>query len=62
MEKKSKKTDTLFYLGKTKEEELINNFDEIYDIYKFLAKRKGLMGDIKFVENLETIYIYVKIS
>lgn len=62
MEKKIKKGEALFYLGKTKEEELINNFDEIYDIYKFLAKRKGLLGDIKFVESLENIYIYVKVA
>ena len=61
MENKIKKGESLFYLGKTKEEELINNFDEIYDIYKFLAKRKGLLGDIKFVESLENIYIYVKV-
>lgn len=61
MENKIKKGEALFYLGKTKEEELINNFDEIYDIYKFLAKRKGLLGDIKFVESLENIYIYVKV-
>jgi hypothetical protein len=62
MEKKTIKTDALFFLGKTKEEELINNFDEIYDVYKFLANRKGFFGDIKFVESLENIYIYVKVA
>jgi hypothetical protein len=62
MKKERIKTDSLFFLGKTKEEELINNFDQIYDVYKFLAKRKGFFGDIKFVESLENIYIYVKIS
>ncbi|NIP32189.1 MAG: hypothetical protein GTO02_22750 [Candidatus Dadabacteria bacterium] len=62
MERKSKKGEALFYLGKTKEEELVNNFDEIYDVYKFLANRKGLLGDIKFVESLENIYIYVKVA
>jgi hypothetical protein len=61
MEKKSKNTDTLFFLGKTNEKELTNNFDKIYDQYKFMANRKGLFGDIKFVESLEDIYIYVKI-
>ena len=59
---KEKKGCVLFYLGKTKEEELMSNFDRIYDIYKFLAKKKGFLGEIKFVESLETIYIYVKIS
>ena len=59
---KEKKGCVLFYLGKTKEEELMSNFDRIYDIYKFLAKKKGFLGDIKFVESLENIYIYVKIS
>jgi hypothetical protein len=62
MKKECIKTDALFFLGKTDEEELTNNFDRIYDLYKFLAKRKGYFGDIKFVESLESIYIYVKVS
>ena len=62
MKKKSTNTDALFFLGKTNEEELTNNFDRIYDVYRFMAKRKGFFGDIKFVESLENIYIYVKVS
>jgi hypothetical protein len=61
MKKECIKTDTLFFLGKTNEEELTNNFDGVYDLYKFLARKKGLFGDIKFVESLENIYIYVKV-
>jgi hypothetical protein len=61
MKKECIKTDTLFFLGKTDEEELTNDFDRIYDLYKFLARKKGLFGDIKFVESLENIYIYVKV-
>jgi hypothetical protein len=61
MKKECIKTDTLFFLGKTNEEELSNNFDSVYDLYKFLARKKGLFGDIKFVESLENIYIYVKV-
>jgi hypothetical protein len=61
MENEVKTGDTLFYLGKTKEEELINNFDEIYDVYRLLAHKKGFSGEIKFVESLDNIYIYVKI-
>ena len=62
MKKECIKTDSLFFLGKTDEEELSNNFDRIYDLYKFLARRKGYFGDIKFVESLESIYVYVKVS
>jgi hypothetical protein len=62
MKKKSNNSETLFFLGKTNNEELDNNFDRIYDIYKYLAKRKGYGGDIKFVESLDNIYIYVKVS
>lgn len=58
---KEKKGCVLFYLGKTKEDELMSNFDRIYDTHKFLALKKGFLGEIKFVESLETIYIYVKI-
>lgn len=61
MEKKSTNRDALFFLGKTNEEELLHNFDRIYDGYKLIAKKKGLYGDIKFVESLEDIFIYVKI-
>ena len=61
MKKKSNNSETLFFLGKTNNEELANNFDRIYDIYKYLAKRKGYEGDIKFVESLDNIYIYVKV-
>ena len=46
---------------KEKSEELEDNFDKIYDGYKFNAKKKGLSGDIKFVDSLEYIYVYVKI-
>jgi hypothetical protein len=59
---KEKKGCVLFYLGKTKEDELMSNFDKIYDLYKCLALKKGFLGDIKFVESLENIYVYVKIS
>ena len=62
MEKECKKTDALFFLGRTNEEQLSNDFDRIYDIYKFMANRKGYFGDIKFVESLESIYVYVKVS
>jgi hypothetical protein len=51
----------LFYLGKIMTEELEDNFDVIYDSYKIKAQKKGLGGDIKFVESLDMIYIYVKI-
>lgn len=62
MEKESVKTDILFFLGKTDEEELTNNFDKVYDLYKFLANKKGYFGDIKFIESLESIYVYVKVA
>lgn len=61
MENEVKTGNALFYLGKTKEEELVNNFDAVYDIYRLLAHKKGFSGDIKFVESLDNIYIYVKI-
>jgi len=62
MKKKGSNSETLFFLGKTNKEELSNDFDRLYDIYKYLAKRKGYKGDIKFVESLENIYIYVKVA
>jgi len=61
MKKKDSNSETLFFLGKTNKEELSNDFDRLYDIYKYLAKRKGYEGDIKFVESLDNIYIYVKV-
>jgi hypothetical protein len=62
MKNKGVNTDSLFFLGKTNEEELTNDFDGIYDSYRYLAKRKGYKGDIKFVKSLDNIYIYVKIG
>ena len=62
MKKECKKTDALFFLGRTDEEELSTNFDRIYDLYRFTAIRKGYFGDIKFVESLENIYVYVKVA
>ena len=62
MEKEPLNTDTLFFLGKIEEKELMNNFDKIYDQYKFIAKNKGYLGELKFVPSLEQIYIYVKVS
>ena len=61
MENIEKNDKALFYLGKIKSEELEDNFDKIYDGYKFNAKKKGLSGDIKFGDSLEYIYVYVKI-
>jgi len=61
MENGSTVDKALFYLGKINPEELQNNFDLIYDRYKARAEKKGLHGDIKFVESLETIFIYVMI-
>jgi hypothetical protein len=61
MENIEQNDKALFYLGKIKSEELQCNFDKIYDSYKFKAKKKGLSGDIKFVESLDYLYVYVKI-
>ena len=61
MKNKVQNDKALFYLGKIMSEELEDNFDDIYDGYKIKAQKKGLGGDIKFVESLDMIYIYVKI-
>lgn len=42
MKKKSNNSETLFFLGKTNNEELDNNFDRIYDIYKYLTKERDM--------------------
>jgi hypothetical protein len=62
MENGEQNDKALFYLGKIKPEELQENFDKIYDGYKSKAEKKGLGGDIKFVESLDCIYIYAKIN
>lgn len=61
MENIEQNDKALFYLGKIKSEELQSNFDKVYDNYKLKAEKKGLGGDIKFIESLECVYIYVKI-
>jgi hypothetical protein len=52
---------TLFFLGKYEVSYFEENFDLIYDKYKKIAIKKGLKGDLKFVNSLDIIYIYVAV-
>ena len=54
---KEKKGCVLFYLGKTKEDELMSNFDRIYDTHKFLALKKSLFTVTFLPLNLFTIFL-----
>lgn len=56
-----KDDSTLFYLGKYEVSYFEENFDEIYDKYKNIAKKKRLKGDLKFVNSFDIIYIYVAV-
>jgi hypothetical protein len=51
----------LFFLGKYDIKYFEDNFDLIYDKHKKIAEKKGLKGDLKFVNSLDVIYIYASV-
>ena len=59
---KEKSDSTLFFLGKYDIKYFEDNFDSIYDKYKKIAQKKGLKGELKFVNSLDIIYIYVSVT
>lgn len=59
--KNEKENNTLFFLGKYEVSYFEENFDFIYDKYKNIAIKKNLKGDLKFVNSLDIIYIYVQV-
>ena len=62
MKKNKTNNDSLYFLGRTTQEELNENFDLVYDYFRLLSHKKKYKGDIKFIESLDEIFVYVKIN
>ena len=53
--------ERLFRIGVEKIKKFDEEFDELYDKYKTVAKEKGFEGKLKFVTEKKNVIIYVTV-